>query len=141
MLAVNATDVRKDFGRWIDTIVRKRPVIVKRSRDYFFGISLEAMKELVKDVEFTVLMDTEDNGDVVLVLKDFGIVESGTTYEEALQNVIDELREYTKQYFDEIEIWGRDAHRRTQLKELMKIICTESDNELKGCFKCQHGEI
>jgi hypothetical protein len=52
MLVVNATDVRKNFGRYIDEIVRSKPIFIKRSRDYFMGISMDMTKELVKDVFF-----------------------------------------------------------------------------------------
>lgn len=52
MQSVNATDVRKDFGKYIDEIVRTKPIMVKRSRDYFLGISVEMMLELVEDEVF-----------------------------------------------------------------------------------------
>ena len=53
MQSVNATDVRKDFGKYIDEIVRCKPIMVKRSRDYFLGISVEMMLELVEDEVFS----------------------------------------------------------------------------------------
>lgn len=62
MLTVNATDVRKDFGRYIDKIVRSKPIFIKRSRDYFMGISIDMAKELIKDVVFSADKYVEDDG-------------------------------------------------------------------------------
>lgn len=141
MLAVSSTEARRDFGSVIDTIVRFKPVVIKRSRDYFMGISIEDMRCLVKDVTFTVEMLTEEDGSITLSLVDFDTVVNGKTKEEATELLIADLREYVQEYFEEPEVWSQDKHRRSQMKELIKVLVTESNSDLKECFKWQHGEI
>lgn len=41
MLAMNSTDVRKDWSRVVDSVVRDKPTIIKRTRDRMWLSNLE----------------------------------------------------------------------------------------------------
>jgi len=139
MLVVNATDVRKDFGRYIDEIVRVKPIFIKRSRDYFMGISISMAKELVKDVVFTADKYIEDDGSVTLSLNDFDIVVNGRDEASALDALANDLREYALDYYEELEFWSSDINRKKQLKKILKVLLTNDDEELKENIVCQAG--
>lgn len=51
---MNATDTKKEIARYIDEIVRVKLIFVRRSRDYFRGISINIEKKLAKNI---VLID------------------------------------------------------------------------------------
>ena len=140
MQSVNATDMRKDFGKYIDEIVRTKPVMVKRSRDYFLGISVEMMLELVEDVVFPAETFVEDDGSVTLSLDDYDRVVNGKDREEALAAMVAELREYAQEYYDDIRFWSSDQLRRKQIKGILKVLLTEKDEALKESIRCQAGE-
>lgn len=140
MLVVNATDVRKDFGRYIDEIVRAKPIFIKRSRDYFMGISIDMAKELVKDVVFTADKYIEDDGSVTLSLHDFDIVVNGEDESSALDYLIKDLREYTLEFYEDIEFWSSDINRKKQLKKILKVLLTNENKELKENIVCQVGK-
>jgi hypothetical protein len=139
MLAVNATDVRKDFGRYIDIIVRSKPIFIKRSRDYFMGISIDMAKELTKDVVFSADKYVEDDGSVTLSLHDFDIVVNGKNESLALDSLIKDLREYALEFYEDIGFWGSDINRRNQLKKILKVLLTDDDEEMKENIVCQPG--
>ena len=141
MLAINATDVRKDFGRYIDEIVRTKPIFIKRSRDYFMGISINMAKELVKDVVFTADKYIEDDGSVTLSLHDFDIVVNGKDESSALDSLTKDLREYALEFYEDIEFWSSDINRRKQLKKILKVLLTGDNAELKESIVCQVGRI
>ncbi len=44
---MNASDVRKDWGNFIDNIVRTKPQFVKRSRDNIFALSVDLLKDVL----------------------------------------------------------------------------------------------
>lgn len=44
---LNATDVRKNWGHFIDTVVRVRPQFVKRNRDTFVAVASDHLKILL----------------------------------------------------------------------------------------------
>jgi len=139
MLAVNATDVRKDFGRYIDEIVRVKPIFIKRSRDYFMGISLNMATELVKDVVFTADKYIEDDYSVTLSLHDFDIVMNDSDESSALDSLIEDLKEYALEFYEDIEYWSSDINRRKQLPKILKILLTNDNEELKESIICQVG--
>lgn len=140
LLAVNATDMRKDFGSYIDKIVRTKPIFVKRSRDYFMGISIEMAKELVKDVTFTANKYIEDDTSITLALEGFDIVINAENKEKAIDSLIKALREYALEYYEDIEYWSSDLNRRKQIKSILKVLLIENDNELKESILCQAGK-
>ena len=140
MQSVNATDMRKDFGKYIDEIVRTKPVMVKRSRDYFLGISVDMMLELVEDVVFRAETFLEDDGSVTLSLVDYDLVVNGKDREDALTAMVTDLREYAQEYYDNIHFWSSDLLRRKQIKGILKVLLTEKDEALKESIRCQAGE-
>lgn len=140
MLAVNATDVRKEFGNYIDTIVRTKPIFIKRSRDYIMGISVDMIKELVRDVEFTVEEFREDDGSTTLSMAEFGIVVNAENFEEANELILNDLREYALEYYEDPLFWGSDLKRKAQFKKILKVLVTEDEKELKDCLICQVGK-
>lgn len=140
LLAVNATDVRKEFGRYIDKIVRTKPIFIKRSRDYFMGISIDMAKELVKDIVFDVDKYIEEDSSVTLSLEGFDLVVNEKDEDKAIESLIKELREYALEYYEDIEFWASDINRRNQMKKILKVLLISNDEELKESFICQVGK-
>lgn len=134
-LAMSSTDVRKDFGAVIDKIIRFSPVVIKRSRDYFVGISIDDLQLLLKDTTFTIEEQVEEDGSITLSLLDFSNVTNGKTREEALSLLIAELRAYTEECYNRAEYWNGDGHIRVQLDQLMKVMITDDNSELEKSFK------
>jgi hypothetical protein len=139
MLVVNATDVRKNFGRYIDEIVRSKPIFIKRSRDYFMGISMDMTKELVKDVFFTADKYVEDDGSVTLSLCDFDIVANSKDESSALDSLIKELREYALEFYEDMDFWGSDMNRKKQFKRILKVLLTDDVKKMKENIVCKAG--
>jgi len=108
MKTIKSTEMRKDFSFYIDEIVRRKPVFVKRSRDLFLGISFEMMKDLVSDIGFTAMMYMESDGSITLSLNEFDIVVNGKNQEEALNRLVNDLKEYAEEYYEQIEFWYND---------------------------------
>lgn len=49
MFALNVTDVRKDWGGFIDSVIREKPKFVKRSRDFMLTTSIYMAKEILRE--------------------------------------------------------------------------------------------
>lgn len=140
MKTIKSTEMRKEFSFYIDEIVRRKPVFVKRSRDMFLGISYEMMKNLVSDIGFTALMYPENDGSITLSLNEYDIVVNGKDHEEALNNLVSDLREYAEEYYDQIEFWYHDPQRKNQFKGIIKVLLTDDDQQLKETIQCLPGE-
>ena len=140
MYVINSTDMRKDFGKHIDTIVRNKPLFIKRSRDYFMGISIEMAKELVKDTKFTATKFIESDNTITLSLEDFDIVVNEDTEDQAIKSLIKDLKDYANDYYEEIEFWSSDPNRKKQIKSILKVLLSEDDNDLKEDIICHDGK-
>ena len=101
--AINATDVRKDWGRFIDSVVRNKPKFIKRSRDYIFAASTDMLNEMLKEYTFTATIYEEENGTVTAELDEIDIEAKGSTKEEALGILASNLQEYDDEYYNEFE--------------------------------------
>jgi len=139
MKTIKSTEMRKDFSFYIDEIVRRKPVFVKRSRDLFLGISFEMMKDLVSDIGFTAMMYMESDGSITLSLNEFDIVVNGKNQEEALNRLVNDLKEYAEEYYEQIEFWYNDPQRRSHFKGIIKVLLTDDDQQLKETIQCQLG--
>lgn len=140
MKTIKSTEMRKEFSFYIDEIVRRKPVFVKRSRDLFMGISFEMMKDLVSDIAFTATMFVESDGSFTLSLNEYDIVVNGKNQEEALNRLVNDLREYSEEYYDQIEFWYNDPQRRSHFKGIIKVLLTDDDQQLKETIQCLLGE-
>jgi hypothetical protein len=138
--AVNATDVRKDWGSFIDSVVRNRPKFIKRSRDYIFTTSTDMLKEMLKGYKLTVSVYEEDNGTVTATLEELDIVSNGCTKEDALNTLISNLQEYAEEYYNEFEYWYSAPNRKAHLPYVLNILLQDEVKDIMSMIKCQAGK-
>lgn len=138
--AVNATDVRKDWGSFIDSVVRNRPKFIKRSRDYIFTTSTDMLKEMLKGYKLTVSIYEEDNGTVTATLEELDIVSNGCTKEDALNTLTSNLQEYAEEYYNEFEYWYSAPNRKAHLPYVLNILLQDEVKDIMSMIKCQAGK-
>lgn len=138
--AVNATDVRKDWGSFIDSVVRNRPKFIKRSRDYIFTTSTDMLKEMLRGYKLTVSIYEEDNGTVTATLEELDIVSNGCTKEDALNTLTSNLQEYAEEYYNEFEYWYSAPNRKAHLPYVLNILLQDEVKDIMSMIKCQAGK-
>lgn len=139
--ATNATDVRKDWGRFIDSVVRNRPKFIKRSRDYIFATSTDMLKEMLKEYKLTATIYEEENGTITAALEEIDIVSNGATKEDALNTLASNLQEYAEEYYNEFEYWYSAPNRKAHLPYVLKILLQGEVKDIMSMIKCQAGKI
>lgn len=138
--AINATDVRKDWGSFIDSVVRSRPKFIKRSRDYIFATSTDMLKEMLKEYRLTATIYEEENGTVTVALEEIDIASNGRTKEEALNLLASDLQEYAEEYYSEFEYWYSAPNRKAHLPYVLKILLKNETKDILSMIKCQAGK-
>lgn len=136
MLAISATEVRKDWGSYIDTIVREKPIFVKRSRDYFACMDIDTLKSLVSNIKFNAEYEYDEDNKVVMFIDGYDAVVTGSDVNEAKRNLITDLKEYAQHYFEDAQTWNTDKKRAGQINELLKL-SVSTDDELMEDLICQ----
>lgn len=66
MLALSATEVRKDWSSVIDSVVKEKPAFIKRTRDNMWFSNLETMSEILAAYQFTALGTIQRHGTLFL---------------------------------------------------------------------------
>jgi predicted RNase H-like HicB family nuclease len=96
---LNATEVRANFGGFIDTIVREKPQAIKRNRDVIMAFSKQQMKELLSVYELTFEYEQDDDGRYAGSIEQIvDIVGDGATLEELRLELARQLIEYAVDY-------------------------------------------
>lgn len=96
---LNATEVRANFGGFIDTIVREKPQAIKRNRDVIMAFSKQHMKELLSVYEFTIEYELDEDGRYAGSIEQINdIVGDGATMEELRLELARQLMEYAIDY-------------------------------------------
>ncbi|MCR8633677.1 hypothetical protein [Paenibacillus radicis (ex Xue et al. 2023)] len=96
---LNATDVRANFGGFIDTIVREKPQAIKRNRDIIMAFSKQQMKELLSVYELTFEYEQDEDGVYAGSIEQIDdIVADAETLEELKYELARQLIEYAIDY-------------------------------------------
>ena len=74
MIAMNATEVRKEWSAVIDDVVRVRPALIKRTRDRMLLSDVGTILSLLSKYRFTAARFTEDDGSVTLSLNELDLI-------------------------------------------------------------------
>lgn len=140
MLVVNATDVRKEWGSFIDSIVREKPKVIKRSRDYIFAVSVDMLKEILKPYTFTAEIYKEEDGTVTASLNEIDLVENASCEEEIVEKLAKALIEYARNYYNEFQYWFSAPNRKPHLPYVLHVLLQDSIEGVKGLIRFLPGK-
>lgn len=141
MLALNATNVRKEWGFFIDSVVREKPKIIKRSRDYIFASSLDMLKEMLAVYKFNAKLYAEKDGTITTSLDEIDLVVNGKTKEEAIDILAADLMEYAEDFYNNFEYWFSAPNRKAHLPYVLHVLIQDDKEGVKNIIKCQNGKI
>lgn len=74
-------------------------------------------------------------------LKDLDIVEKGTTEEEAIELIVEELVDYSHEYLDNFNLYFNSPNRRKHFKYVMNVLIQDSKEAVKELIKCRAMEM
>lgn len=140
MLTINATDVRKDWGGFIDSVVRDKPKMIKRSRDLIVAMSLDMLREILKIDKLHVQLMPEDDGSVSGVIEELDLTANSSDEEKVVQELAKEAFEYANEYYDDFSYWHSAPNRRGHLATVLALLVCDPHNVAKELFICQVGK-
>lgn len=124
MLAINATDVRKDWSRVIDYVVREKPTFIKRTRDKIWLSNLDTMAEILEAYRFTAAAFIEDDGSVTLALNEIDLVENAPTESDAKKRLGQAILEYATEYYSNYALYSKAPNRKSHIPYVFKALIT-----------------
>jgi antitoxin YefM len=140
MISMNATDVRREWSKVIDTAIREKPVFIKRTRDQVMISNVEHIKSLLNDYHFIAVKFTEEDASITLSLNELDIVANGSTLKLAKQELVKNLLEYAEEFYQDFAFWSKAPNRKSHIPYVLKILLYEDMEELISDIKCQPGK-
>jgi uncharacterized protein YbcC (UPF0753/DUF2309 family) len=129
---INATDVRRDWGSFIDNVVRFKPSLVKRNRDYLAAISLEHLEVLLSPYRFTLEYEKETDGSFSGSLKELDILANAASLEALKTEIAKELIEYAQEYMDEFDKYYGAPNRKPHFPYIMRVLIQKNEDAVRG---------
>jgi hypothetical protein len=129
---INATDVRKHFSEFIDMIVREKPAVIKRNRDYVFSLSMEDMCFILEQYRFSADKYIEDDGSITLSLNEIDLAVNEPTLENAVDSMAKEIKEYAEEYYENFKLYYNSSNRKKHLPYILRILTSGSIEDIRG---------
>lgn len=141
MFAMSSSDVRKDWSEVMDSVIRKRPAFIRRTRDHMMLCTTSMISDIVKELKFEVDQFSEDDGSVTLSLGALELIANGKDISSAKGALVQEIMEYAEEYYNEFDIYSKAPNRKNHLPYIMKALTAESSKELEDAVICHDGKI
>lgn len=141
MITISSSDVRKEWSSVIDSVVRKKPAFIKRTRDYMMLCSTDMVSELVSNVKFITTKYIENDGSVTLSLEPLDIVVNGENLVSAIKILVQDISEYAEEYYQNFEKYSNSINRRSHIPYIIKALTVKTPSELEDSIVCQNGKI
>lgn len=140
MLTLSSSEVRRDWSRVLDAVIREKPVFIKRTRDYMMLCSTDMVSQLVCGVRIVADQFNEADGSVTLSAADLDIVSNGPDLPSAKAALASDIMEYAEEYYHEFELYSRAPNRKSHLPYVIKALTARSGKELEDAVICQNGK-
>lgn len=129
---MNATDVRKEWGNFIDSVVRFKPSVIKRNRDYMAAMSLEQLDFVLTPYRFTLEYEKEADGSISGSLKELDLLANASDLEKLKTEIIQELVEYAHEYMDEFQKYYNAPNRKLHFPYVMRVVIQKDKEAIRG---------
>ncbi|WP_438349419.1 hypothetical protein ACP8HI_01650 [Paenibacillus sp. FA6] len=127
---LNATEVRANFGSFIDDVVREKPQFVKRNRDIITSFSLQQMKQLLEIYEFTVEFEEEKGVFTGSIVQVEDIVSEAASLEELRNDLAEQLVDYASDFYDSYNEYLAAPNRKAHAPYILRVLLYNDVSEI-----------
>ena len=140
MVAVKATDVRKQWSSVVDSVVREKPAFITRTRDTMLLTNLDLIENILKVYTFSAKKYPEEDGSITLSLNEIDLVANGSDEASARHNLAENIYEYANEYYNEFSFWSKAANRKNHIPYVIKALIIDDINKLEEQIVCLDGK-
>lgn len=141
MLSANATDVRKNWSSVVDSVIREKPVIIKRTRDFMVLANRELFSDMLSAYTFSAKKFVEADGSVTLSLNEMDIAENAPTEDEAKKALANAVLDYAEDFYNDFHYWSSAPNRKAHIPYVLRALLLDDAEKIGECISCQAGEI
>lgn len=134
MLAeLNITDARKKLSNLFDQVYNAyQPIIIKRKQtENILVLRADLQKALLSQFSLKPEILHEEDGSITLSLDSLDIYVNGENLNDAVDQLINELKIYAQDYVQRSQLFLNAPNRRSHFPYILRILLTENDQELR----------
>ena len=139
MTTVSATDVRKNWSMTLDTVVREKPVYVRRVRDNVAIINQSTLDDVLSFFDFSAHKYIEDDGSLTLSSVDLDLAVNAPDEESARNALAKEIKEYAEDFYNDFALWSKAPNRKKHVPLVLKAL-TLNKSEIAEEIICLDGK-
>ena len=130
---LNATEVRANFGLFIDNVVRDKPQAVKRNRDIIMSFSLKQIVDLLSAYKLTIAYEQTEVGKFVGSIEQIeDIIAEGNSLEELRLELARHLIEYAHDYYEDFARYSNAPNRKEHVYYILRVLLEEDIENIVG---------
>ena len=139
MQVMNATQVRNEWSAVLDSVIREKPLFIKRTRDKMIISDLVTLESLLSAYSFHAEVFSEDDGSVTLSLDCIDLVENGRDLDDALIKMSKSILEYAVMFYEDFTYWAR-GDRTAHIPFVFKALVLNDIGKIGELIQCRLGE-
>jgi len=130
---LNASEVRANFGSFIDNVVRQKPQVIKRNRDVIVALSKDVLKDALSIYELTIEFEQDEDGRYAGSIEQIpDIVADGETLEELRMELAYHLVEYAKDYYADFSRYFNSPNRHSHAYYILRVLLEDNLELVSG---------
>ena len=139
MLAINATTARNEWSSLVESVIREKPAIIKRTRDFMFFSNLNVLESILSAYSFHAETLIEDDGSVTISLEEIDLIENAPDLPSAINKLARSILEYSEDYYNEFAYWAR-GDRKSHIPYIFKALILNDADKIGALIKCRRGK-
>jgi len=138
MVIEQATNVRKNWSKVMDSVIRERPALIRRTRDNIWMIDADMFSLMLSDFNFTATKFVEPDNTVTLSLNEMDLICNGANEADAKIEMANCILEYAEEYYDNFYLYSKDNIRQKHIPYVLRAL-TMTPEEIGEILVCQDG--
>ena len=139
LTTINATQARKEWSTVVDSVVRQKPVFIKRTRDCMMLSDVGIIENMLDAYKFHAELFVESNGSMTISLDEIDLVENGVDERDAINKIAYGIMDYAEDYYSNFTYWYSAPNRKAHLPYVMKALILGNVEKIGGIIECRHG--
>jgi antitoxin YefM len=138
MLAeVKFTEARNDFSNLYNKVYNElNPVIVRRKQtEQVILLPIDLQKLLLEEYKLTPKKLSEDDGSITLALDEMEIYANADTIENAVADLIQDIKYYALDYIKRLHLFLNAPNRRSHFPYILRVLLCDNDNEIRALLE------
>ena len=134
---LNLTDARKEFSSLYDQVFNLfKPTIIKRKKsEEIMLLRVDQQKMLLAYYSLKPVIITENDGSITLALDNLEIYSNGSSLEEAIKDLIDDLKIYALDYLEHSQLFLNAPNRKSHFPYVLRVLLSDSDDEIRDLLE------